>query len=137
MWQGSGLFEVGPHSERFDPKIRLLAGFQRRTLTRARLLLPNSLIVRAYLARSLRLWLGIRVVLLLAGALAASNFARVSAGAIVPIVCLTVVVGFIDTRRRHERALLGNLGIGAVTLAVLFALPPLVAEIAIHALLAR
>lgn len=100
-------------------------------------MLPRSLIVRAYLARSLLLWLGIRVILALAGALAASDLVRLSAAAIPLVVCLTVVVAFVDTRRRHERVLLGNLGIGPVVLASLFAVPPLVAEIAIHALVAR
>lgn len=100
-------------------------------------MLPNSLLARAYLARSFRLWLGIRVIVALAGALAATNLVRLSAAAIGPVVCLTVVVAFVDTGRRRERALLGNLGVGPLTLAALVAAPPLVAEIAIHALLAR
>ncbi|HEY7893822.1 MAG TPA: hypothetical protein VIC24_02850, partial [Gemmatimonadaceae bacterium] len=78
---------IGLRSEDI-PVVR--ARIQRGALKRARPLLPRPIIVRAYLARSLRLWLGIRVVLALAGALAASNFVRLPAAAIVPVVCLTV-----------------------------------------------
>lgn len=98
---------------------------------------PTPLVARAYLARSFRLWLGIRVLLGLAGALATSNVVRLPAAAIAPIVCLTIMVAFIDTRWRREHALLGNLGIGPLTLGALFAVPPLIAEIAIHVALAR
>jgi hypothetical protein len=100
-------------------------------------MLPTWLIVRAYLARSLRLWLGLRLLLAAVGALAASYPFRLSAGTIVPIVVLTVLVAFVDTRRRREQVLLGNLGVSATMLAALFAVPPLIAEIAIHVLASR
>lgn len=97
----------------------------------------NWLIARAYLARSLRLWIAIRVLLAVVGALAASNPLHLSTAAIIPVVFLTVLVAFVDTRWRHEQALLGNLGVSPAILAALFATPPLLAEIAIHVLAAR
>lgn len=100
-------------------------------------MLPNFLIARTYLVRSFGLWLAIRLLLAVAGAIATSNPIRLPAAATVFVVVLTVLVAFMDTRWRHESVLLGNLGISGVTLAALFAIPPLVGEVVVHALVAQ
>jgi hypothetical protein len=43
---------------------------------------------------------------------------------------LSVVLCFIDTRRRREDALIGNLGVQRSVLAMLFAVPAVAGEIA-------
>jgi hypothetical protein len=100
-------------------------------------MLPNRIIARAYLARSLRLWLALRVLLAVVGALAAFNPLRLPVAAFGPVVVLTVVVAFVDLRWRHEQVMLANLGVSVTMLAALFAVPPLLAEIAVHILAAR
>ena len=104
---------------------------------RFRGVLPNHLITRSYLARAFSLWLAIRILLAVAAAFIATNPIRLPAAGIAPIVVLTVLVAFIDTRWRHERALLGNLGISGITVAVLFAIPPLIAKFVMHVLVTR
>jgi hypothetical protein len=93
---------------------------------------PNPLIVRAYLSRGARLWLATRVMLSAVLLLAGTNPVRLSAAVAVAIVLLTVVVSLLDTHRRRERALLGNLGIRPLLLGALFAGPALIGEVALR-----
>ncbi|HKW46882.1 MAG TPA: hypothetical protein VJN70_05535 [Gemmatimonadaceae bacterium] len=98
---------------------------------------PNFLIARSYLARSVRLWLAVRLAVAVVGVALAFDPVRLSASAVAAVIGLTIVLAFVEVRWRQENALLGNLGVSQITLAVLCAIPPVLAEIAIRALVAR
>lgn len=98
-------------------------------------MLPHPLIVRAYVARGIRLWLAMRAIVTCLLLLGASS-QRLSLSAMIQLVVVSVALCFLDTHRRRERALLGNLGVRPLTLAVLFALPAVLGEMAIRALVA-
>ena len=98
-------------------------------------MLPHPLIVRTYIARGIRLWLAIRGIVTCIILLGASS-QRLSLPAMIQLVGVSVALCFLETHRRRERALLGNLGVPPFTLAVLFALPAVLGEIAIRALVA-
>lgn len=93
---------------------------------------PNRLIVRAYLSRTARLWLGARALLCGVSLLAGMNPVPLSAGAAVEIVLLSVGLSVLETHRRRERALLSNLGIGPFALGALFVAPAMIGELALH-----
>jgi hypothetical protein len=93
---------------------------------------PNRLIVRTYLGRGLGLWLAVRAVgtaVLLVGHV---NPMRLPVASSIQLVAFAVGVCFLETHRQRERALLGNLGVRAGTLAVVFAVPAIVGEAAIR-----
>lgn len=52
-----------------------------------------------------------------------------SFGSVIEVILLCTAVGFLDIRRRHERALLSNLGLGNVSIAVLFIIPAILGEV--------
>jgi hypothetical protein len=93
---------------------------------------PNRLVVRAYVFRGARLWLGTRALITGAFLLASTNPVLISAAAIVGIIALSVIVGFLDTRRHRERAFLANMGVRPLHLSVLFAGPALLGELALR-----
>ena len=85
-----------------------------------------------YVSRGARLWLATRAALTAAMLLAGTNPARLSAAAAVEVILMSVVVSFVDTHHRRERALLANLGVRPIALGVLFAGPALLGEIALR-----
>ena len=91
-------------------------------------MVPNTLVASAYLRRGLWLWLVIRAtitsVLLIAGA----DVRKLSTTASVEVVLLIVVVGWLETFRHRERALLGNLCVSPLLLSTFFAVPALLGE---------
>ena len=92
---------------------------------------PNPLIVRPYLIRGAWLWIGAR---LLAGAviaLAGANPLDLSPMAALLIVGIASAVGAVDVVRRHERALLENLGVSRSMLMAFFAGPAFIGELGI------
>ncbi|MGQ0539640.1 MAG: hypothetical protein ACT4R6_11870 [Gemmatimonadaceae bacterium] len=89
---------------------------------------PNPLIVRAYALRGLRLWVGTRVLVSLVLMWAETHPLRLSAGAIIQLILLSVTVCFVDTWRHRERALLGNLAVSPLVLAGLFSVPSILGE---------
>lgn len=95
-------------------------------------MLPNRLIVRAYATRGALLWVGTRAALSGVFLHGGVDPSRLSSVAIGEAVVLSIVVCFVETYRRHERALLGNLAVRPVTLAVLFAIPAILGEVAIR-----
>lgn len=97
-------------------------------------MLPQTLIARAYIARGLRMWFGTRALVTGILLLGASDL-RLSLPAMIQVVTLSIALCFVDTHRLRERALLGNLGIRPLTLATLFALPALLGELAIRAVI--
>jgi hypothetical protein len=92
-------------------------------------MLPNRLVVRAYLFRGALLWIVTRATITSALVLAGSNALRLSTAALVEVVLLIVALGWIETRRRRESALLGNLGVSPVVLSVFFGAPALLGEL--------
>jgi hypothetical protein len=57
---------------------------------------------------------------------------RVTALTMCAVVLLCAAVGMVEVRLRHERMLLGNLGVDAFTLGVLLLAPPLVGELLVR-----
>ena len=92
---------------------------------------PAGLIARAYLVRSMVTWLGARGIIAMALALGNFDPVRLSFPSVLQIVFLSVVLGMIDVRRRHESALLANLGVSRHTWIGLFAMPAVLGELAI------
>jgi hypothetical protein len=99
-------------------------------------MLPNRLLVSTYLGRHLRLWALIRIGLSGVFLLARTDPLRVTPWTLCAIVALCAVVSVVELRRRHERVLLGNLGVNAVALGVLLIVPPLAGELVVRALAA-
>jgi hypothetical protein len=93
---------------------------------------PNRLIVRAYLSRGARLWLVARALLSAVFLLAGTNPVQLSAAAVVEVILLSVVLSFVETHRRRERAFLANLGVGPLVLGALFAGPAMIGEVALR-----
>ncbi|HEY2848742.1 MAG TPA: hypothetical protein VGI97_02610 [Gemmatimonadaceae bacterium] len=93
---------------------------------------PNSLIVRAYLARAFRVWLVARGIATIVFVRAGIDPVRLPIVSIAEIVLLSIALCFFDTYRRRERALLGNLAIGPGNLAAMFAVPAILGELAIQ-----
>lgn len=92
----------------------------------------DPLIVRAYLARGTRLWVITRALLIVAFLFASADPFRLSAVELVGVITLSAALGFLETRRHRERALLGNLGVSPLLLGGLFAAPAFVGEVAIR-----
>jgi hypothetical protein len=95
---------------------------------------PTPLVLRTYLSRGALCWFGTHCVatpLLLLGGLDAF---RLSAGAIVDLILVSVVVSSLATIRHRERTLLGNLAVHPIWIGVAFAAPALIGEGAIRAL---
>lgn len=97
-------------------------------------MLPNRLLVSTYVGRHLRLWALIRIGLSGVFLLAGTDPLRVTPWTLCAIVALCVAVSIVELRRRHERALLGNLGVDALALGVLLIVPPLAGELVVRAL---
>ena len=97
----------------------------------SRLMLPNTLIISRFTARGAQLWIGVR---LLTGAvlkLAGGDPLHLSVSSALLLVAICVALGLADVHRRHERALLDNLGVSFFARSVFFALPALIGESAL------
>ena len=96
-----------------------------------RFMVPNTLIIARFAARGIMLWVGAR---LLAGAmiaLAGGDPLYLDLSSAVVLVASCIALGLADVHRRHERALLDNLGVSRFARAAFFAFPALVGESAI------
>jgi hypothetical protein len=87
----------------------------------------------ALLRRALFLWIGVRLLVALAGGGGASDRGLLSLtpGATGLVVLLVGFLGLLEARRRNEHVLLANFGIPEVGLAGLSAFPALLAETAV------
>lgn len=94
---------------------------------------PNALITRKYLARGLLLWIGARILVSVLVAFAGMSPLHLTFSATVLMVGGSVVLGFAELIRRHERALLENLAISRTTLFGLLAAPAIIGELFIAA----
>lgn len=95
-------------------------------------MLPNPLVIRAYLFRGVLLWIVTRVAITSVLLLAGVDAIKLSTAAIVEVVLLIVVLGWIETLRHRERALLGNLGVSPVLLSTFFGAPALLGELVLR-----
>lgn len=93
---------------------------------------PNALIVRSYLLRGAQLWGSSRILLSAAFLLAGASPLGLGLTGVVGVILLNVALGFVETNRRRERALLGNLGVRTSMLMMLFAVPAIVGELALR-----
>lgn len=89
---------------------------------------PNRLVVRAYLFRGMLLWIAARAAIAVALMVVRQDPIELSISASVGVVLLIVALGWIETRRRRESALLANLGVSPLLLSACFAGPALSAE---------
>jgi hypothetical protein len=97
-------------------------------------MLPNPLVVRAYVLRSARLWLGVRAVTVVVLAVAElSPFPRSPKAALLFILISTALC-IVDVWRRRERALIGNLGVSLRTVAIVSVVPPALGELCVVAI---
>jgi hypothetical protein len=89
-------------------------------------------LMRIYAVRGALLWVGSRALLSCLLLLAHVDPMELSVAATMSLVVGTVVLGYADISRRHERILLGNLGITHGMLVMFFALPALFGEIIVR-----
>jgi hypothetical protein len=103
--------------------------------------LPDSSILKPYLGRGFRLWLIVRIAIaavpLLAGGGTVSDALSWDPVSAIATLSVCALLGFIDTRRRGERALLGNLGIQDRALVAMFLAAPAAGEILLALALPR
>jgi len=79
--------------------------------------------------------LATRAVLSLVRPLGTLPALRVSTATAVEIAVLAVVVSFLETMYRRERALIGNLAVHPAVLVICFVIPPLAGEAALRLVL--
>ena len=100
---------------------------------------PAPPITRAYFARGMRLWLVVRltvmIVPVLVKAATPAEVLRYSPSGGLVLVALCGLLGFLDTRMRRERALLANLGIADREITAMFAAPAAFGELLLALLL--
>lgn len=94
---------------------------------------PNQLVVRAYVARGLWLWLGLRVSISFVFLFGGTTPLRLATSTVVAIVVVSALLGLLETARRSERALLGNLGVTRLSLGALLVVPPTMGELVLQA----
>jgi len=87
-------------------------------------------LTRAYPFRAFVLWLALHAFVAVASEDKALAF---STAASIGIVFIAAMVGFVDTRRRHEITMLGNLGIPPVAPVALWAATVFVLEALLRA----
>ncbi|MGZ8376974.1 MAG: hypothetical protein ACXW61_09500 [Gemmatirosa sp.] len=92
-----------------------------------------------FLLRAARTWLAARAlvlaVVLFGGAPTGHAPYDLAPGAAVLMVCIAIALGVADVARRGERALLGNFGVSRAQLLLWLAVPALLGEVAVAALL--
>lgn len=87
--------------------------------------LPGAAL-RALLLRAVVLWVSVRLLASVAGAIAAEDGQSLDSPLGIILICCAL--GLVDIRRRHERALWANLGISLVAIGVVFASVATIAE---------
>jgi hypothetical protein len=92
---------------------------------------PNPLITRSYLARGAWLWIGARLLVSAPLVLAGMDPLDLTFQTAMLIVGGSVLLGLLDVYRRHERALLENLGVSRLVLFAFLAAPAIIGEVII------
>jgi hypothetical protein len=88
----------------------------------------SSFVAKPFLLRGLWLWLVIRAPITILFVLTGADGLNLAASAQGEVVILVVALGWIETLRRRERALLGNLSVSPALLSAFFVVPALLAE---------
>jgi hypothetical protein len=88
-----------------------------------------------FVPRAVTLWVCARLLAVVALAFATQPPLPRNASTAVYMTLVAVALGFVDVHRRHEQALLGNLGIGKPTFALWCAIPAILGELALILLL--
>lgn len=95
-------------------------------------MVPNTLVVSAYLRRGLLLWVVIRAAITFVLLIAGADIRKLSTTALVEVILLIVVLGWLEILRHRERTLLSNLGISPIVLSILLAVPAMLGEAALR-----
>lgn len=90
---------------------------------------PDRLVASAYVWRGARIWFGTRALVSGLFLFAGADAIRLPVASVAQLVLFAVALCFLDTHRRHEWALLGNLAVSRGTLAVVFAMPAIAGEL--------
>jgi hypothetical protein len=88
----------------------------------------STLITTAYLLRGALLWAVARATVSLFLVLGGGSGVAIPFVMIILVVATVVVLGWIDIRRKHERVLLGNLGVRPLVVSALLAAPAVLGE---------
>lgn len=101
--------------------------------------IPDSAILTPLMWRAVRLWIVVRVMVVGLAAIAPGGdevaLLHWHVPGAVGSITVCALLGFIDTRRRKERALLANLGIADRELVLIFLVPAIVGELLLAAVL--
>ncbi len=95
-------------------------------------MLPNRLVVHAYLRRAAILWIIVRVSLSVVFVLAGVDAMRISGLTMVGVVLLCGALGVLESHRHREWAFLGNLSVTPPVLGALLLTPALVGEVVLQ-----
>jgi hypothetical protein len=95
--------------------------------------IPDRLFALALVRRALFLWIGVRLLVALAGGggAATSGLIPLTARMTALVVLLVGFLNFLEARRRNEDVLLANLGVAQASVAALSVLPAIMAETAV------
>lgn len=99
-------------------------------------MLPNRLLVATYVGRHFRLWALLRIGFSGVFLWARIDPLRITSLTTCAVVVLCAAVSAIELHVRHERVLLGNLGIDSLVLSVMLVAPPLAGELVVRGLVA-
>lgn len=94
------------------------------------LLLPPRRLLRLILLRALLIWVGVRLLILLAGAMIGELLLRVSALSVITIILVSVFLTLADLTRRREALFLANLGVPTRVMVMLSVIPVILGETA-------
>ena len=97
---------------------------------------PDGLIVASYARRGAGLWIGVRAVASLFTILAQGDLLNPTAGLAIGIVAASAALALLETHRRRERALLGNLGVSLPALTLMLTWPAATGELTFLAIAA-
>lgn len=98
-------------------------------------MLPNRLIVSAYAARNLQLWVLLRLVISAVFFFGRTDPLHLAPITICAIVTCSAMISFVEIYRRHEFDLLGNLGVGWLAISALSLGPPLFGELLVYGIM--
>ena len=98
-------------------------------------MLPNRVIVSAYLARNFQLWVFARLGISTVFLLAKTDPLRLAPLTMCAIAMCSAMISVLEIYRRAEFDLLGNLAVGWRAIGVLSLAPPLVGELLIYVIM--
>jgi hypothetical protein len=93
---------------------------------------PNRFFLRAYVLRGAMLWLGARLIIGAVLLVSRRQVFELSGPASLEVILISVVLCFVESFRRRERALLANQGISYVILFWVCLFPAAAGELAVH-----